>query len=87
MADMIVLDVFGKNGLIETIKIDIDDYYDGGAYDELIDKSNIVSKGITSVKGTQYGSKGKPYHIWIVYFNEMGEMGRSEDLLNDDTLL
>ena len=63
MEDMIVLEVFGKSGLIETIELELGDYYDGDVYDELTAKGNVVLKGITSVKGTQYGSKGKPYHI------------------------
>ena len=87
MEDMIVLEVFSVNGLIEKLEMELGEYYDGDAYDELIRKNNVKSKGITSVKGTQYGSQGKPYHIWAVHFNEHGDMSKSEDILEDDTLM
>ena len=87
MMGIIVLEAYGVNGLIESIEMELGDYYDGDAYDEFVAEKNVVSKGITNVKGTQYGSQGKPYHIWVVYFDENGHMGKSEVIFEDDTLL
>ena len=81
---MIKLEIFCKDIIIESIEMDLCDYYDGDTYDNIVRSENIVAKGITSIKGTQYNSKDKPYQIWVVYFDDKGNMTKDEVLLDED---
>lgn len=84
MEDGVKIEAFSKDGLIETIEMDSYEYYDGDTYDDFIETANIVSKGIKYIKLIENNSQGKPYKIYIIYFNENGSMGRNEVLLDED---
>ena len=84
MKNMVVIETFGPDGLVETIQMEPDEYYDGDAYDDIISVENLVSKNITRLKLTQYGTQGRPYQIWMRYFDAKGDNIKDEKILDEE---
>ena len=76
----IQIKLFGKEGYLETVAMDLGTYYDGDDYDELIAPENIVKKGIIRAEAVQYDTDGKPYSAWRLDFDENGNMARTTEL-------
>ena len=85
MEDMIVVEALDKDGgLIETIQMDSNEYYDGETYDAIVSAENLNSKNIASIKLTQFGSQGKPYQILMLSFDDKGYPTKEEHILDED---
>lgn len=78
MEDMMSLEIYGKNGLIETMEVDLYTWYEEGV--EIIDSAETrIEKGVTKIKGTQYDEFGKVESSWCSYYNNVGEITKTEE--------
>ncbi|MCL1875546.1 MAG: hypothetical protein FWF87_04735 [Synergistaceae bacterium] len=78
MKDVMCLKIYGKDGLIETMEVDLYTWYEEGV--EIIDSAEARTvKGITKIKGAQYDELGKIESSWCTYYNSAGEITKSEE--------
>lgn len=83
----VILSAFGKDGeVIEAADISYDDYY--GGMSDLVDSSDYRAKrGIRSVKGKIFGSRGNMQQDFEIDYDERGQYVRSRTVHEDGTVI
>jgi hypothetical protein len=84
MESIIKIEAFNEDGYIETIEMELYEFYDGDLFEEIIKPDNLISKGIISLKGTQYWKNGNPEIVWQTYYDNLGKLIKSESNYYDD---
>lgn len=77
MKNIIKLNLYNKNSLIEHRQIDIDEWYDGEVEEIDSDKCRVARK-ISSIKGVQYDERGKVEYTWTTFYDDLGRLIKSE---------
>jgi hypothetical protein len=78
MKSIVILEIYGKNKLIECTEIGTYEWYDGGL--EVIDSNEYrAKKGVVEIHGAQYDDSGGIYEEWRNYYDDFGRITKSEE--------
>lgn len=71
MKDVVVLELYGKNGFIERMEIETCEWYDGET--EAIDSDEYrAQNGVIEIHGVQYDDNGTIQAEWRNYYDALG---------------
>ena len=78
MEDMVLLEIYRNDELIQSKTLDLYSWYDGEV--EEIDNSEFrVLKGITKIIGKQYGEAGQLEKRFCNYYDSVGKLIKFEE--------